>query len=131
MDIIRLRTLTFKSTMKFGQYAELDVARVIELGKSTYLKWVYFNIEGISFTDEVLDYLKIWPEYRIQKPGKDPEIFEQILKGKYYKFLGIEGLVSKSISKKRYKARVITNQKRRAVYSSKGYLQAKNHGKFR
>jgi hypothetical protein len=71
MDIIRLRILTEKSTLSFGQYADMSVGNLLALQKSTYLRWVYYNCSTISFTPDVLNQIFIYPDERIEKPGKD------------------------------------------------------------
>lgn len=71
-DVTLLRTLTRKSTLKFGKYHDLTVQNVMDYqnmkGRSL-LKFYYFNSSKISFVDELLDELGIPPELRIAKPG--------------------------------------------------------------
>ena len=71
-DVTLLRTLTRKSTLKFGKYHDLTVQNVLDYqnmkGRSL-LKFYYFNSSKISFVDELLDELNIPPELRITKPG--------------------------------------------------------------
>lgn len=70
--VTRLRTLTKKSKLGFGKYAEQTVETLTKTNR-TYLVWVYYNISGITFTDEILDNdLSI--VHRIEKPGKNPEL---------------------------------------------------------
>jgi hypothetical protein len=81
-DVTLLRTLTRKSTLKFGQYYDLTVQNVLDSqhsrGKSL-LRWYYFNSDRISFIDDLLDELNIIPEFRITKPGKvTPEEWQEI-----------------------------------------------------
>jgi hypothetical protein len=81
-DVTLLRTLTRKSTLKFGQYYDLTVQNVLDSqhskGKSV-LRWYYFNSDRISFIDDLLDELNIIPEFRIAKPGKiTPEGWKEI-----------------------------------------------------
>jgi hypothetical protein len=65
------RTLTRKSILGFGNDSlkNLSVQAAIDLGKTRYLARSYFNLEKISFTDDILDELGITLEYRIEKPG--------------------------------------------------------------
>jgi hypothetical protein len=78
-----LRTLTLKSTINFGKYAELTVQQIIDLRKSQYLVWVYFCNSHINFFPEVLDLIRIKEEHRIPKPGKiNEEEFNKIMKGR-------------------------------------------------
>ena len=74
MDTVLLRTLTQKSFMKFGKYHDLKVGEVLKADHQRYLRWVYFNSSMISFVDEILDIIGIDKKYRINKPGKFPEI---------------------------------------------------------
>ena len=65
-----LRTLTLKSVLGFG-YDNTKEQRVGDLIKANHFKLLinaYYGMSMISFTDEVLDLLKI--EIRIEKPGK-------------------------------------------------------------
>lgn len=73
MEIKLLRKLTEKSRLNFGKYSELTVSEVLDLRHPNYLRWCYFNLEGISFVENLLDNL-IPQEYRIDKPGKNPEL---------------------------------------------------------
>ena len=71
-----LRTLTRTATLKFGQFADFTIAHLFELHQTDYLRWVYYNMNGISFTADILYDLKIWGEnfdHRIPKPGTQPE----------------------------------------------------------
>lgn len=78
MDTIRLRTLTRKSTLGFGKYHDFTVGYVLDRWHTCYLRWVYYNCDMISFVDEILDAIKIPLEYRIEKPGKFPELHEEV-----------------------------------------------------
>ena len=69
-----LRKLTRKSTLNFGQYADMTVQQVIDLMHSRVLRWYYFNSSNITFTDDILDEIRIPAEYHIDKPGKNPEL---------------------------------------------------------
>jgi hypothetical protein len=78
MDVIKLRILTRKSLLKFGMYATLGVQQVIDLRHFRYLRWCYFNISGISFTDDILEEIHISEQYKIEKPGTDPDKCKEI-----------------------------------------------------
>ena len=72
-DVTLLRKLTFKSTMKFGKYYDLTVQNILDLyGHKgiSYLAWVYYSSDKISFMDDVLDSLFITKDCRIEKPSK-------------------------------------------------------------
>ena len=69
-----LRKLSFKSKMGFGKYADLTVQEIINMQRTSYLRAIYYNLEGISFLDEVLEKLRIIGpdhDYTIPKPGKN------------------------------------------------------------
>ena len=66
---VLLRTLSKKSKLKFGKYANDEIGKLLELKKGAYLAWCYYNLSNISFTEDILDELKL--DHRINKPGKD------------------------------------------------------------
>ena len=78
MDVTLLRTLTRKSLLKFGQYQDMMVGNVIKIGQAEieYLVWIYYNSSKINFTDDILLELKITDEFKIDKPGKKPEMLK-------------------------------------------------------
>ncbi len=70
-----LRTLTEKSTLKFGKYADFPIWKLLESGSGrSYLSWVYYNSSNISFIDDVLLKLNIRQNERINKPGINKEL---------------------------------------------------------
>lgn len=73
-----LRKLAHKSTMNFGKYADMTVHQILSLNHQRILRWYYYNCSNITFTDEILDELHIPVEFRIDKPGKNPELCEQL-----------------------------------------------------
>ena len=123
-----LRTMTYKSKFNFGKYNNQTVGEVLRIGKKHYIRYVYYNLDGISFTDEILKDVGIIGDdfdHRIKKPGTDPELGQEIskevirklpLKAKsHYKRMGKSAAVGKKISDN--------------LAFSKGILQAKNQGK--
>lgn len=70
---MHFRRLTLKSGINFGNHADYTVEELIKRGKHIALIDFYFNLSHITFFDDVLDILKITPEWRIQKPGIDKE----------------------------------------------------------
>ena len=71
-DVTLLRTLTRKSTLKFGKFHDLTVQNVLDsqnMKGRSLLRFYYFNSSKISFIDDLLDELNIPPEFRIPKPG--------------------------------------------------------------
>lgn len=75
MSAILLRTLTKKSTLTFGKYANDTIGKLLELKKGAYLAWCYYNLSNISFTEDILTELDL--EHRIPKPGKDVEYYDK------------------------------------------------------
>jgi len=77
MDTIRLRTLSWKSFLGFGKYKELSVQQIYDLGHTAYLRYIYYNMEGISFNEEILKAIHVINskfDNRISKPGIDVEL---------------------------------------------------------
>ena len=63
------------SKLKFGKYANDEIGKLLELKKGAYLAWCYYNLSNISFTEDILDELKL--DHRINKPGKDNTYWEE------------------------------------------------------
>ncbi len=76
MERILLRTLTEKSTLGGGRYSNQKIETIIDLDKP-YLIHSYYIYSKINFTPSVLEKLGITEKYRINKPGKDREMFHQ------------------------------------------------------
>lgn len=77
MKTITLRKLSLKSIIGFGRYADLVVQDVINLSREDELIRMYYNLEKISFLDEVLSMLGITEKLRIEKPGKSPSFYQK------------------------------------------------------
>jgi len=124
---ILLRKMTRKSVFKEGRFTGYTVQKILDLDKPDYLIWTYFNIEKLTFIDEILDKLGIIKKWRIQKPSIDKENGKKFIK-----------LLKKSTKykKKYYEIDVERKKKERKkeVYSlfhntaSKGNMQSINHG---
>ena len=128
-DITLLRKLSLKSKLNFGQYPDLSIQELINLERKSYLRWVYFNCDKITFFDEILDEIKIPLEFRIEKPSKNPEKYielNEIIKSK------MSGLTEYITEKKKEKYQKV---KRKMSVSldkktfSKDSLRLKNQGK--
>ena len=143
---VLLRKLTRKSTLNFGQYAQLTVQQVLDLKHTRILRWYYYNSSNITFTDDILDELHITEERRIEKPGKNPEfgqtldnLMERIDKcraavvaeksGKTAEE-GIMGRANKIRAHERKKSwnKFIQHRNFDSRWNTKGCLQAINHG---
>ncbi len=141
-DIILLKTLTRKSIIQGGKNKGLAVADLLRK-KKTDLIYSYFNYDGITFTDDILDELNIYLEDRIKKPGKDPDKYSKYAERNIYaaaKFTIInktgvkEGLetiipaVLKNKAKSKYRAKYKALIEREKKTFSKGSMMRKNHG---
>jgi hypothetical protein len=78
MDVVRCRTLTHKSKLGFGKYADLTVGEIINLSRISYLRWAYFCLSKINFTKDVLAEILIPEKYVIEKPGKNEEFHAKL-----------------------------------------------------
>jgi len=131
MEVTNLRILTRKSYMKFGRFADIRVGEVIDnFRKKGYLRWVYFNCSNISFCDDLLDELDIAEPWRIEKPGKNPDMYDNVLDCispvnisiNYRKHM--QRSKTKRIAAVDYKVKSYINHT-----TSKAYLQRLNQGK--
>lgn len=75
---ILLRTLARKSVLDFGKYKDRSIQQIIDLGNVRTLRWYYYNLSMISYLPDILDEIGITQEWRIEKPGKDPEKGESL-----------------------------------------------------
>ena len=131
-----LRTLTEKSTIGFGKYSEMRVGEVLEIaGGPYYLSWVYYNCSMISFDEDILNRIGIFNKLLIEKPGKNPQMYEDVFGNRRAAFLwGHKGCSEHRVVKKRMrknKKRDYVNFKVRdeRTYSKKN-MQSKNQGHF-
>ena len=142
MDTTLLRTLTLKSTLKFGKYADLTVQNIVDVmgvPGLIWLTWAYYNASKISFNQEILDILCITPDIQITKPGNvDKDVYFRLSSAASDARVKKEGELPKDDLKKLTGLRIRTNtaEKRRKILnansidkkSSVGVLQRKNHG---
>lgn len=126
--IAKLRVLTKKSRIGFGKHHDKTVADILICDK-TYIAFAYYNIQHISFCDEILDEMEL---IRIDKPGKSDETFKAWRRAQSDKYTEEERrhgwMIHKRISKKAAKAKAVRSE--RYVSFTKGELQAINHGKM-
>jgi len=128
MDVPLLRTMTMKSTLKFGKHADFTVGQLIALGRWGYLRWAYYNCSMINFTKEVLLEIGVYEDDEISKPGKDPEKWELVEERKHHK-MGVEKIVASRIMRKRRIAKMMCRSAIESRYFSKGSMQARNQGR--
>lgn len=126
---IQLRTLTKKSVLWFGKYNGVSVQQLLDLSRHTYLRWVYYNIKGISFMDDILETITVRGERRIEKPGSDPEMYYKTLQENTEK---LSMKVKSHLTKKmRIQKAVIENKITRRSIQKKSVLTANNHGHYK
>lgn len=127
MDVIRLRVLTKKSKIGWGKYANNTVGELIESKQFNELLWLYYHIQWLTYTDDLLDELKIFKEFRIEKPGVNHEMHQK----RIVNFLNFvtEGNGSLIMyHRKRKKAQFNLKMMEDKEVLSKRKLQAYNHG---
>lgn len=137
---IRLRILTEKSIIGFGKYNLLTIGEILTLGHTNYLRYVYYNFESISFTDDILKKIyviiidekgEIIIDRRINKPGKNLELHLEIQEY-------MESIVKKRCSPNNYKNKMQKGAKiamksrkeRDKIYYSKTMMKARNNNNF-
>jgi hypothetical protein len=128
MDTIRLRTLTEKSILGFGRHADLKVGDILKTFKFRYLRFVYYNCSMISFTDDILDKIYITPEYRIDKPGKNPDMCKTLNDIIDTKRPAFSKFKSESHWRKVRKGQKVSFDKRRIIRENKKMDQLRNQG---
>jgi len=128
MEAILLRTLTEKSQLKFGKYADLTVREVINLQHPSYLRWCYFDCNKISFVDEILEELRIPENYRIEKPGKNPELGKKLEEKMWGRMHGLTKHITKGITRKERVRKLARYSTRDSLKYSKIAMQRKHHG---
>lgn len=117
-DRILLRTLTLKSKLKVGKYAEDTVQRLLDRRQYKELQHIYYCYERITFTEDVLDLMKIRPDERIEKPGTNKELFNQIRTKVAYALIGKNaGAIIKN-RQKRNARRKLAEAEREEIWSA-------------
>ena len=72
-DATQLRTLTTKSKLKFGKFADILLDNLVSTQKK-YLRWVYYNCSNINYMPDIIKNIGIPEDYVIVKPGKNEEL---------------------------------------------------------
>ena len=128
VDVTLLRTLTEKSQLKFGKYADSTVKEVINSRHLGYLRWCYFNCSKISFIEDILEELKISENYRIEKPGKNLELGEKLDEEIWERMSGLIRHINEGVGKKEQKRKLARHNKRDSLKYTKSVMQRINHG---
>lgn len=129
---IRLRKLTEKSLLGFGRFADRTIGQMLSLRVDRiYLRWVYYNSSKITFMDNILDDLKIYPEFRIEKPGTSEEMFEKLKQKLYQEYEdNVPDNIKAVIKKKRKHFKEKSAGARiGACFETRGKMQARNQGR--
>ena len=128
-DIVTLRKLTEKSTLKFGQYHDIPIYNLLDLQRNTYLRWVYYNSSNITFMDNILFKIGILENELINKPGKNTEMYDLVTNRIRSKMS--DKLIKKidKIREKNFKAQLVQEHKNEGILFSKSALTNRNHGK--
>ncbi|HDZ04882.1 hypothetical protein LCGC14_0370450 [marine sediment metagenome] len=74
---VLLRTLTKKSILGFGKFADCKVGDLMKISikEIEYLVWVYYHMSMISYHNDILIELGIIEDLQIDKPGKEMKNF--------------------------------------------------------
>ena len=127
-EVTLLRTLTEKSVLKFGKYADVPISNIIALGHNRYLRWIYYNMSNISFMPDVLEKIGVKPEHIINKPGKDEDLYNLLNEEKDSKMSGIMKYRFQKCQKIQQKRKSRNFLRTDRVIFSKANLARKNHG---
>lgn len=126
MSNVSKRVMTLKSVIGFGKYESLTIQRIVDMGKLSYLRWVYFSYEKIDFVEEILELLGIDKKYRLVKPAKNLN-FLKITDNKAKdenKFIPLNTEEAIEKRKKVYR----TFKTKNVLIESKSSLLRRNHG---
>ena len=125
--VARYRVCTEKSLLGVGAYADIPVGDILKYDPD-YIAWAYYNLEKISFKEDILTQLNITE--RIAKPGVD--------KNKYYTWKDAKYADMTEEQRRNYRfakwrvkratALHALCDAQRATRHSKAELQAANHG---
>lgn len=129
-----LRTLTEKSMLGFGKYRDMRIGEILKMPSGlNYLRWVYYHSSMINFCDSVLYELYIHGNLLIEKPGKDPDLYENIFSKRITtKLRGHKGcgghIIAKATLKKVRKGNYMGFKNKDKTKYSKGNMAWKNQG---
>lgn len=144
MEVIRLRTMARKSVFDAGKWENHSVQQVLDLKGYRTLRWYYYNYSAISFTPDILDELGITEEWRIEKPGTDPEKYNALHEKMEQKFRNVLHAISKDnpmaaikiFNKEKKRSRISARDRRLlTIHSdckefSRGAMQRRNQGHY-
>lgn len=126
-----LRTLSRKSTLCFGKYAECTVGQLLDCKRLMYLRWIYYNCSMINYQEDILNALQIDQEWRIDKPGLKPGMEDELNDYIHGRVHGFDKLKLKMrLSKQVRIAKFRYDNMGRSVESKK-VMQARNQNKYK
>ena len=76
------RTLTRKSKLNFGKFGNETIQKLLDMKKTGYLRWVYYNVGPINFFPDILEEIGIVGDFVIDKPGTNPELGQELFSEK-------------------------------------------------
>jgi len=126
---ILLRKLTEKSILNFGKYNGLTVRQILDLNHPNYLRWIYFNVNGVSFVDEILKEIKISDNYKIKKPGKYLELFSELECEIFKRMNPLKKYILNGVQRKQREREYFGYIKRDNLAFSDDFKTRVNHGK--
>jgi hypothetical protein len=132
MTIPILRTLTWKSKLNIGNYANFTIQQIYDLKHTRYLRWIYYNVSAVTFIDEILTAINVNDGYKIDKPGKNKELGEKVDNYCYAKLSHTSDLSAIKVMskvKKEYRLFLLRKNLCNKYKESKSFMQSKNHGR--
>lgn len=141
-DVTLLRTMARKSVFNFGEHEGRTVQQVLDLKHYRRLRWYYYNCSKVSFLNDILEEIGITEEWRISKPGKDPEkgrdlddikdakeaVFKKLAYEEGNEAAMGEMMKKKARNRKRNASRMVGFEKQDARRYAKGAMAWKNQG---
>lgn len=129
-----LRILTLKSRLTDGKFSNQTVETVIAIDPM-YLWYVYYNIEKLTFVEEILQAVGI--TQRIKKPGIDKKLYHKLccsnIKEQASKMDQDHRdkfcIRQKAQRKKKTVCSYARAHIRDKIFYSKGNMQRRNHGR--
>ena len=78
MDVLRLRTMTLKSSFHGGKWEGVPIKTMLGMGRNEryYCVVAYYKYETINYVDDLLELLGITKELQIPKPGSNIDMLE-------------------------------------------------------
>jgi hypothetical protein len=124
MSAILLRTLTEKSCLKFGKFHDVPIFKLIDMGRTRYLRIIYFTNSMISFTPDILDKIYISENFRINKPGSDVDKLNKLQSIIYDNYSPMQKFKDINSAKKLSYAKLARSN--RNNHQSKGQMKSYN-----